>query len=45
MNLRKVLATKPFRLTRQIHEGYALLFVMPFSSRPLQIFTRLTCRF
>ncbi len=31
-NLRKILATKFFRITHQIHQGYASLFVKPFSS-------------
>ena len=44
MKLRKVLAIKPFQITHQIHEGYASFLVMIFSSRPLQIFTRLNCR-
>ena len=45
MNLYKVLAIKPFQITHQIHEGYASFFVMSFSSRPLQIFSMLNCRF
>ena len=45
MNLRKVLAIKPFQITHQIHKGYASFFVMSFSSRPLQIFTKFNCRF
>ncbi len=32
-NLRKILAIKFFRITRQIHKGYASLLVNPFSSR------------
>ena len=44
-NPRKVLAIKPFQITHQIHKGYASFFVMSFSSRHLQIFTRFNCRF
>ena len=44
-NLRKVLAIKSFRITHQIHKGAASFFVMPFSSKPLQIFTMFNCRF
>jgi len=40
MSLHKVLAVKSFRITHQIHNGYASIFVMPFLSRPLRIFTR-----
>ncbi len=43
-NLRKILALNPFRITRQIHKGFPSFFVMPFSSKPLQIFTMFNCR-
>ncbi len=45
VNLRKILAIKTFRITHQIHKGYASLFVKPFSSRLLQIFHMFNCRF
>ena len=45
MNLDKVLAIKPFQRTHQIHEGYASFIFLSFSSRPLQIFSMLNCRF
>ena len=44
-NLRKILKIKFFRITHQIHKGYASLFVKPFSSRLLQISTRFNCCF
>ncbi len=44
-NLRKILAIKSFRISHQIHKGYASIFVKPFSSRLLQIFTMFNCRF
>ena len=45
VNLRKILAIKFFRISHQIHKGFASIFVKPFSSRLLQIFTMLNCRF
>ena len=45
MNVSKVLGINPFQITHQIRKGYASLFVMPFSSRPLQIFIKLHSRF
>ncbi len=44
-NLRKILAVKPFRISHQIHKGFASVFIKPFSSRLLQIFTMFNCRF
>ena len=44
-NLRKILAIKNFRISHQIHKGYASIFVKPFSSRFLPIFTMFNCRF
>ena len=44
-NLRKILAIKSFRISHQIHKGFATIFVKPFSSRHLQIFTMFNCRF
>ena len=44
-NLRKILAIKSFRISHQIHKGYASFFVKPFSSMLLQIFTMFNCRF
>ncbi len=41
----KILAAKFFRITHQIHEGYASILVKPFSSRLLQISTRVNGRF
>ncbi len=38
-NLREILAIKFFRITHQIHQGYASLAVKTFSSRLLQIST------
>ncbi len=43
-NLRKILAIKFFRITHQIREGYASLFIKPFSSRLLQISPVFNCR-
>ncbi len=45
VNFRKILEIKSFQITRQIHKGYASLFVKPFSSRILQICTRFNCPF
>ncbi len=42
--LRKILAIKFFRITYQIHKGYASLLVKPSRSTLLQISTRFSCR-
>ncbi len=45
MNLLKILAIKSFRITHQIHAGYASQFVKIFSSRLLRISTMFNHRF
>ncbi len=44
-NLRKVLAINPFQITHQSLKGFGSFFVLPFSSKPLQIFMMFNCRF
>ena len=44
-NLRKILPIKPFRITHQIHQGYASFFVKLFSPRLLKICVIFNCRF
>ncbi len=45
VNLPKILAIKFFRITHQIHAGYASQFVKAFSSRLLRISTIFNCGF
>ncbi len=44
LNLRKILEIKFFRITHEIGNGNASLFVKPFPPRLLQFLTRLTFR-
>ncbi len=41
----KILAIKSFRITHQIHAGYASQFVKGFSTSLMRISTNFNCRF